>query len=336
MSVSVVQCGFEEAYDYCQVMLFKLNSKQYIVKNYSWPGRETEVMTRVENIVAFFPAVDGKLKLFFESERKNVSFMSQYFYESKCKGSVRTIDDLYNVIQKDKKFKERLIQFYLEKNYSSDQEMIHALMTEDFKLDSQLKEMLIYFSMFEAEYLALLFDSMQMVKKEIKKLYKQKTEQLVKLQEDFDFDVIIEKKSILDKWAKEINELEVSFSYCNQYVFVSGEIIENRSWMILGCNFWDSLGRRWNSELPIEKIGNALGDAMRIRIIQEIQKRGEMSAPQLAKLLNLPSSAVFYHLDVLKKAFVLCSRMSGRTAYYLVDRGTFEYAVQELKTLGGM
>ena len=34
-----------------------------------------------------------------------------------------------------------------------------------------------------------------MVKKEIKKLYKQKAEQLVKLQEDFDFDVIIEKKN---------------------------------------------------------------------------------------------------------------------------------------------
>ena len=42
MELSFIQCGFAEAFDYCQFMIIKLNSKQWIAKNYSLPGREME------------------------------------------------------------------------------------------------------------------------------------------------------------------------------------------------------------------------------------------------------------------------------------------------------
>ncbi len=161
-------------------------------------------------------------------------------------------------------------------------------------------------------------------------------EKLHQLEIGFNFNMIAERRRTLKKWMKELQKVEIYFSYCNQYVVMVGDNQSSSSWMILGCEYVEAIERKWSAEIPLDKIGNALGDEMRIQILKEVQRNGEMSAPQIAKILKLPSSAIFYHLDVLKKAYVLCSRMEGRTAYYWLDQRTFEYAINELKNLGGL
>lgn len=336
MELSFIQCGFAEAFDYCQFMIIKLNSKQWIAKHYSLPGKEMEDIARAEKISAMYPRADGRLKLFFDCEYKNTSFMSKYLYEAKNESQVHTVDDLQAAIREDANFKEKLIRFYLGTTYSTDEEIVHALMTDFQDLDSSYKELLIYYLMFESEYMAVLFDSMMFVKEKLKELYQCTKVKLQQLERDFDFEIIAEQKRTLKKWAKELQKVKVSFSVCNQYVVAVGESNNECNWMIFGLEYDESLGRKWNTDIPVEKIGNALGDEMRIRIIEEVRAHGEISAPQLAKIMNLPSSAMFYHLDILKKAFVLCSRMKGRTAYYWIDRRTFEYAVNEIKRIGGI
>lgn len=336
MELSFIQCGFAEAFDYCQFMIIKLNSKQWIAKHYSLLGKEMEDIARAEKISAMYPRADVRLKLFFDCEYKNTSFMSKYLYEVKNENRVHVIDDLATVIRTDVNFKNKLIHFYMGEPYSTNSEVMHRLMTDFHDMGSCYKEMLMYYLMFEEEYMTVLFDSMEFMKETLKELYQCEGPKLKELAMDFDFDVIAEQKRTLKKWAKELQEVEVSFSYCNQYVVVVGENRDACNWLILGLEYAESLERKWNTDIPFDKIGNALGDEMRIKIIKEVRSRGEISAPQLAKIMNLPSSAMFYHLDILKKAFVLCSRMKGRTAFYWIDKRTFEYAIDELKKIGGI
>lgn len=337
MDVSFIQCGYNEAFDYCQLMLIKLNSRQEIAKKFSLLGSETEDIERAEGIASFYSKVDKRLKLFFDCERKGVSFMSQYLYEMKSKNQIHTIEDFLNVIKRDKAFKEKLILFYLGENtYLTDNEVMHALMTSFDELCSNYKEMLMYFLMFEIEYMELLFESMLFVGENLKELYRNRREKLNELERKFDFDVIVEKKRTLKKWAKELQQVEISFSVCNPYVVVGDVDLQQKGWLILGYNYIESLVQRWDMDVSIEQFGNALGDELRVRIIHEVGKCGEMSAPSLAKMMNLPSSAIFYHLDVLRKATFLCSRMKGRTALYWINRTAFEKMIIQLKELGGL
>lgn len=336
VELRITQYGFAEAFDYCQLMILALNSKQWIAKNYAFPGREMQDIGRIDRIISETQWIDRRLKLFFDCECKGVSFFSQYFYAAKNKSQIRTIEDLRKVVEKDESFKDDLVRFYLGETFSDDVEVMHALMSDYQELDSAYKEMLMYYLMFEQEYMEVLFDSMVCAKGKLTELYQKEIAMLRKLEKEFDFSLIVEQKRVLKQWAKELIEVEISFSYCNQYVLVGGDKENKSSWMILGCNYPESLGYKWNEAIPVEKIGNALGDEMRIQIIKEVKKHGEISAPQLAKIMNLPSSAMFYHLDILKKSFVLCSRLEGRTAYYWLNQRTFEYAIDEMKKLGGL
>ena len=336
MELSFIQCGFAEAFDYCQFMIIKLNSKQSIAKHYSLPGKEMEDIERAEKLSAMYSQADERLKLFFDCEYKNTSFMSKYLYETKNENRVHTIDDLATVIRSDANFKNKLIQFYMGEPYSTNSEVMHRLMTDFHDMGSCYKEMLMYYLMFEEEYMTVLFDSMEFMKETLKELYQREETKLKELTMNFDFDVIAEQKRTLKKWAKELQEVEVSFSICNPYVVAGGESKQYRGWLILGCDYAESMEHRWDLDVPIEQFSNALGDEMRIRIIKEVQTHGEMSAPQLAKIMNLPSSAIFYHLDILRKAAVLCSRLKGRTAYYWINQNAFEKMIMQLKELGGL
>lgn len=336
MELSFIQCGFAEAFDYCQFMIIKLNSRQWIAKHYCFPGKETEDLERAEKIADMYSGVDERLKIFFDCEYKNTSFLSQYLYGMKYNLMVHSLEELQSVIEKDVHFKDKLLQFYLGAEYSDNHEIMHSLMMNHEELDSSYKEMLMYFLVFQDEYMNLLFDSMQCIKVELKKVYNMEAEKLHQLEIGFNFNMIAERRRTLKKWMKELQKVEIYFSYCNQYVVMVGDNQSSSSWMILGCEYVEAIERKWSAEIPLDKIGNALGDEMRIQILKEVQRNGEMSAPQIAKILKLPSSAIFYHLDVLKKAYVLCSRMEGRTAYYWLDQRTFEYAINELKNLGGL
>ena len=130
MDLSFVQCGYAEAFDYCQLMILKLNSRQWIAQNCTLSGKEMDDLKRADTIAAMYPLVDNRLRIFFDCEYKNASFLSFYLYEMKNSEAVRTLGELQNVIQKDVKFKDKLIHFYLGKEYLTNQDVMYALMTD--------------------------------------------------------------------------------------------------------------------------------------------------------------------------------------------------------------
>ena len=246
------------------------------------------------------------------------------------------MEELFSTIRNDIEFKNKVIQFYMNETFQTIEETMHSLMLGFEKLGSEYKEMLMYYLLFEKEFMDTLLESMILLRSVLLQVYGEKQAELRKLEDIFDFEVLKKRIRPLKKWAIPLREIEIFYSYCNPYVVAGGGDSKGQGWLVLGCNYIQSIEHRWDLEIPIEQFANALGDEMRIRIIEEVQKNGEMSAPQLAKIMNLPSSAIFYHLDVLKKAAVLCNRMSGRTAFYWVNKMVFEKIINELKKLGGI
>ncbi len=59
----------------------------------------------------------------------------------------------------------------------------------------------------------------------------------------------------------------------------------------------------------------ALADENRVRIIMALQK-GDLCVCQITELLGLAPSTVSKHLSILKQAWLIDSRKSGRWIYY--------------------
>ncbi len=64
-----------------------------------------------------------------------------------------------------------------------------------------------------------------------------------------------------------------------------------------------------------------LGQPIRIRVVERLEARGEMSVQALADELNATQQNVSRHLNLLARAGVLTRRQEGRTVLYeLADR----------------
>lgn len=67
-----------------------------------------------------------------------------------------------------------------------------------------------------------------------------------------------------------------------------------------------------------------LGQPIRIRLVERLEARGEMTVQALADELNATQQNVSRHLNLLARAGVLTRRQEGRTVLYeLADRDAF-------------
>ena len=62
-----------------------------------------------------------------------------------------------------------------------------------------------------------------------------------------------------------------------------------------------------------------LGDPTRLRILQLLERDGELNVQALCAALGLPQPTVSHHLGLLRRAGVLRSRRDGKRIYYALD-----------------
>jgi len=78
------------------------------------------------------------------------------------------------------------------------------------------------------------------------------------------------------------------------------------------------------SEDHIVKIAKALSDKTRVRILQEIAKRGRLSCGDAKKLAGLSQPTVSHHLKILTEAGLIITEKNGRHVTISVNKNTLE------------
>lgn len=335
MSLQIIHSGYEEVFDVCQIHLFKLNDIQSYSTVFSLNENDVSKVEEYKNLVNEFSEPSRRLKLFFDLEYHKVSFMSQYFLKYKKKYSSITLADLIEIVKKDKAFKDQVLKYYLERSFETDKEIQYALMTEYPELSDSFKLMLHDFVNFYEEYVELLCESLRTIRKEVEAEYQRSNLLLKRLQAQFDISLLTENDKDINKWMTEQNSIAVSFSLCSPYVVIYGENEGEGGHIILGVDYVTLIEQEWKARLSIVEVCKALGDTMRMSVVEDILQFGELSASTLAKKYGQSVKAMFYHLEILKNARVLSSRTRGRNTLYSINETTCQKYLENIKFLGG-
>ena len=80
---------------------------------------------------------------------------------------------------------------------------------------------------------------------------------------------------------------------------------------------------------------NAFGDKIRVKIVEEIVKNGELTLADLAKKLELVNTIIVYHLEILKRENLLLHRYQGRKVLYCLNISQIEKGLLAIKSLCG-
>ncbi|TDW99375.1 ArsR/SmtB family transcription factor [Dinghuibacter silviterrae] len=85
----------------------------------------------------------------------------------------------------------------------------------------------------------------------------------------------------------------------------------------------------------VEKISKALGDPHRLKMLQEVSKRGVMSCTDVCDLMNLAQSSVSHHAKQLVDSGIVIAEKEGRHVKYAIDKKVLNEYMKFLKCFGG-
>lgn len=77
----------------------------------------------------------------------------------------------------------------------------------------------------------------------------------------------------------------------------------------------------------------AMGDDVRLQIVQLIRANGELCAADLLKSVSIVQSTLSHHMKILCESGVVACRRQGKWSYYSIDAQKLEEAAAYLETM---
>lgn len=322
-------------FDAHHVMTFKTTKRENWIDLYIRNGKESEDLRELEGILEKFDTVDPRMLLFSYRDRKRGSLLGDIMFEYNdtnigdwdITSFVQYISDI-----------ERMRNFVTKYYFGSiADDHIFEMIADNTDLLIEQKNYLYEFYLFPERYIRILKHELEKIFTSLQAYYSEKFEQLLECQETFDYEVLKQEKSPFAKnkrWDHGLKTCFVSFSLLNKYLIARSKRNE-KGWLILGQDFFVTLGEVNNSELDVALFCNAFGDKLRVKIIEEIVKNGEMTLADLSKKLGVVNTIVVYHLDILKKENLLLHRYQGRKVLYCLNISQIEKGLEAIKSLCG-
>jgi len=136
--------------------------------------------------------------------------------------------------------------------------------------------------------------------------------------------------------SEDFQNLTIYYSYCyivRDYFYYYFE--EEMNYLILGCDFnytLFSLNNRPSSDM-LHCVATALSDLNRIRILHYLQQHPSQSKQALCRALQLSSSNIHRHIQLLKDAHMILEQKKDRSLFYSIDLSGFDYASALFKSI---
>ncbi len=322
-------------YDVCQIITCKTAKRESWIEIFVKTGHESEDLRDLEQILARFDEVDPSLLLFGYRDRKKGSLIGNIFCDFISENvSNGKITDFTKFLCNIEQTKQYITSYYFECKYN---ENILNTVAAEKSLPSDVKSLLYEFFLFSEQFMNKVSDEINKIAMNLQKLYMEKLEKLLECQENFDYSAMEKENSPFaknKKWEHGMRNCYVSFSLISKYACLRGRNEEN-GWMILGCEIQKSFAETIEQEVDIAAFGNAFGDKLRVKIVEEIVKNGEMTLADLAKKLGVVNTIAIYHLDILKKENLMLHRYQGRKVLYCLNTSQIEKGLEAIKTLCG-
>ena len=322
-------------YDAYHIITCKTASRESWIKTFIKNGNEASDLQRLEEVLSRFDDVDPKMLLFGYKDRKKGSFIGNIVlkYADENIGNWST-EDFVQYLLNVERTKNLVADFYFDHDAN---EQIFEDIASDTSLSGNLKSLLYEFFLFPDRYLSLFETEINKVFSTLQQYYSENFDLLLESQESFDYSSLKQSNSPFAKnkrWDQGLRNCYVSFSLLSKYATVRGKT-NNEGWLLLGYDFFSAFGEMSEVKLDIAAFGNAFGDKLRVKIIEEIVKNGELTLADLSKKLGVVNTIVIYHLDILKKENLLLHRYQGRKVLYCLNISRLNQGLSAIRTLCG-
>ncbi len=322
-------------YDLTQIVMCKTARRESWIDVFVRPGCESTDLRELENALARFDEVDPSLLLLGYRDRKKGSLIGNIFgefaseYLDKCE--ISAFAEYLSHVEKMKNF---VSNYYLGCDFCDG--TLHMVASKK-DLEAEVKSLLYEFFLFSEHFMEVVINEINKIALILQRFYSEKLEKLLECQESFNY-VSLEKENSpfakSKKWEYKLKTCYVSFSLVGRYAGLRGRN-EEYGWMILGCDIHKCFGETIEPDIDIAAFGNAFGDKLRVKIVEEIVKNGEMTLADLAKRLGVVNTIAIYHLDILKKENLTLHRYQGRKVLYCLNTSQIDKGLAAIKTLCG-
>lgn len=330
-------------YDAIVMMILKLNPKEKwrgTVVNLSHENRD---LTHYSYWMNQFEDPDQRLLLFVQRpDMRTLTFLSMFFKDLLEKYNFQVdLDVFLHELEDVDTIFEKIFFFYLREKVPASirpAEIAEKIYYRN-DLSDDIKFLLLNFSLNKKPYMSCLKDCLINYHNEFCKNYSLRANDLLLLHENFSMPNFQKMLSLyMNPETLDVNKIfdsleTVQLSFC---LFLKNTIWvsisdDTHGWCILGQNYLETLLIDSQFKISPESIGNAIGDKHRERIVGIILEHGEQSSGEIAKKLGLALNTVTYHLDIMKKANLLCSRNQGKSTFYWINSKTCEEASRMFK-----
>lgn len=321
-------------FDVCHIVTCKTAKRETWIQSCIRSGSEAADVQEIENILSTFEDLNPKMLLFGYRDRKKgcltdilIKYVDENIGNWDVEGFIQYLSDV-----------EKMKNFVSEYYFSQEEtDQIFDLIANDETLPGDLKSLLYEFFIFPDRYMKVVISEINKIFASLQKHYSEKFEVLLHCQETFNYSILKQENSPFSKnkrWDQGVKNMYVSFSLVNKYTITRGRGSVD-GWLLLGYDFFSTLGEMNETKLNIAAFGNAFGDKLRVKIVEEIVKNGEMTLADLSRKLGVVNTIAIYHLEILKKENLLLHRYQGRKVLYCLNVNQIEKGLAAIKSLCG-
>lgn len=317
-------------------------NKKHIMNTFVNYDKAKEDITFYNEIYNKIGLVPAKLALFFHFKIDTGCLISKYYL---CKQADIFLEDepvtvkrFTELFQDTKRMTEAVNKFYFPQaeqekmEQMSLQEIAQMLETMDYSND--LKYQILNYYIRPEDTIQLLIDTMRDMEPIVQEYYAKYEDTLQQMVEEFDIYQTVEnlnrfpaKSYSIELFEPIYYSVSVLDKVCVKFMYLKTDII-----ILLGWDypqFLDFLLHQ-SEEIELDLFGKILSEENRIKILDMLLERVEVTKTEVSKALGISMTATHYHMDMMVQARMLTVRNEGRTMYHSLNRKYFAQAIEML------
>ena len=325
----------ETGYIYDLLFIFYLRfNKQYYINTFENSEKQADNIKYFNGLLDIFPDIPEDLYVFFHAiENGRCFFATQYFNPYK---EQFTTTYNFKLIQKELADSDQLlralIRFYF---YEISDEKIDACMNSTLELFSliktshystEVKSKLYEFFIHPEPYIRTLH--FELIAKEfmLSQYYEKNYQKILDVYNQTTFEILSKHiRGIMDLSFIKKNNLNLYVSYClvNKYSINFFGVQEGAVYL-LGYDYLSILDFVKNKkDLSLLDFGNALCEESRVKIMELLLERNEVTCKDLEKIFSFSGSTAYHHITMLTRIGLVKTRNEGKTILYSLNRKYF-------------
>lgn len=337
--MSQVRYVKEPGYVYDLMFIFILYyNKASWGKRFVSKERRQEDMEFYESIINRFPPFPDELKPFFYLNENNKSLLTEYYFQEEIEHYFggHSTNYLYSKLSDTLALKNAIIKCYLPNFVFDDVQSLNTYALNRSLIKSELpddiKQWILAILLDTKEYSKQLCDLLYSAESVVSEYHKEYYSETVKLCDEFDIISIQETFSAYNRDYNFDSGIS-SFSIC---VFSRNlmrfDFSNDQTFLIFGKYGEETIRaiNKKSTDVDVLLYGKILSDGSRMKILQMLGEKHEMSTGEIAQKLLTALPTAYYHLEMMLSAGMLCSRNEGRAVYYVIEQEYFYNAAESV------